>query len=70
MFKQIKNKKFVLFFFNISWSGLSSPMQIYHPESNAHQSALHIWVILLKPGRYCDMESEKFNILYFFLQKI
>ena len=26
--------------------------------SNAHQSTLHIWVILLRPGRYCDMEVE------------
>ena len=41
--------------------------QIDHPESNAHKSALHIWVILLKPGRYCDMEVDnlKFNISYF-----
>ncbi len=41
--------------------------QIDHPESNAHQSAIHICVILLKPGRYCDMEVEnlKFNISYF-----
>ena len=39
--------------------------QIDNPESNAHQSALHIWVIILKPGRYCDKEIEdlKFNIL-------
>ena len=27
--------------------------QIDHPESNAPQSALHIWAILLKPDRYC-----------------
>ena len=42
--------------------------QIYHPESNSQQSALHIWVILLKPDRYCDMEVEhlKLNILYMF----
>ena len=35
-------------------------------QSNAHQSALHIWVVLLKPGRYCDMEVEhlKFIISY------
>ena len=41
--------------------------QIDHHESNTHQSSLHIWVILLKPDRYCDMEVEhvKFNILYF-----
>ena len=31
--------------------------QIDHPETNTHQSALHIWVILLKSGRYCDMEK-------------
>ena len=42
---------------------------IHHPHrpSNAPQSALHIWVIPLKAGRYCDMEIEniKLNISYF-----
>ena len=41
-------------------------IQIDHPESSSHQSALHIWVILLKHGRYCDMEVDnlEFNISY------
>ena len=33
--------------------------------SNAHQSTLHIWVILLIPGRYCDMEVE--NVVKHFI---
>ena len=38
-----------------------------HRPSNAPQAAVHIWVIPLKPGRYCDMEIEhiKLNISYF-----
>ena len=32
--------------------------QIEPSESNAHQSALHIWDILVKTGRYCNMEVE------------